>query len=121
MLLHAGGVYRSHSDDDRTTRESQVIACKSINYSSNQERLAECYYMLEEYIGRTQMMTGLPENHKLLPVSLSITSSNQERLADLETSLVLLHAGGVHRSHSDDDGTTRESQVIAGKSINYIQ
>ena len=36
----------------------------------NQERLAECYYMLEEYIGLTQMMTGLPENHKLLPVSL---------------------------------------------------
>ena len=38
--------------------------------SSNQERLAECYYMLEEYIGLTQMITGLPENHKLLPVSV---------------------------------------------------
>ncbi|KAI0210975.1 WD repeat-containing protein 35 [Lamellibrachia satsuma] len=33
----------------------------------NQERLAECYYMLEDYVGLTQMMMALPENHKLLP------------------------------------------------------
>ena len=35
----------------------------------NQERLAECFYMLEDYVGLRKMMTDLPENHKLLPVS----------------------------------------------------
>lgn len=34
----------------------------------NQERLAECYYMLEEYAGLKRMSDSLPENHKLLPV-----------------------------------------------------
>lgn len=36
---------------------------------SNQERLAECYYMLEDYDGLERLTTVLPENHKLLPVS----------------------------------------------------
>ncbi|KAK3766441.1 hypothetical protein RRG08_056115 [Elysia crispata] len=33
----------------------------------NQERLAECYYMLEDFIGLQKMVNSLPENHKLLP------------------------------------------------------
>ena len=36
----------------------------------NQERLAECYYMLEDYSGLEKMVNTLPENHKLLPVSV---------------------------------------------------
>ena len=36
----------------------------------NQERLAECYYMLEDYQGLEKMVNTLPENHKLLPVSV---------------------------------------------------
>ena len=39
----------------------------------NQERLAECYYMLEDYIGLEKMVENLPENHKLLPVSLAVS------------------------------------------------
>lgn len=34
----------------------------------NQERLAECYYILEDYAGLEKMVSSLPENHKLLPV-----------------------------------------------------
>ena len=34
----------------------------------NQERLAECYYMLEDYAGLEKMVNGLPENHALLKV-----------------------------------------------------
>lgn len=34
----------------------------------NQERLAECYYMLEDYDGLEKLANSLPENHKLLPV-----------------------------------------------------
>ena len=34
----------------------------------NQERLAECYYMLEDYDGLERLTPVLPENHKLLPV-----------------------------------------------------
>lgn len=37
----------------------------------NQERLAECYYLLEDYAGLEKMVSSLPENHKLLPVSIS--------------------------------------------------
>lgn len=33
----------------------------------NQERLAECYYTLEDYGGLEKMVQALPENHKLLP------------------------------------------------------
>ncbi|KAK3088211.1 hypothetical protein FSP39_016191 [Pinctada imbricata] len=33
----------------------------------NQERLAECYYVLEDYGGLEKMVQALPENHKLLP------------------------------------------------------
>ncbi|ESO83236.1 hypothetical protein LOTGIDRAFT_197584 [Lottia gigantea] len=33
----------------------------------NQERLAECYYMLEDYQGLEKMVDSLPENHRLLP------------------------------------------------------
>jgi hypothetical protein len=36
----------------------------------NQERLAECYYMLEDYEGLETLANSLPENHKLLPVSI---------------------------------------------------
>lgn len=35
----------------------------------NQERLAECYYMLEDYQGLENLANSLPENNKLLPVS----------------------------------------------------
>lgn len=33
----------------------------------NQERLAECYYMLEDYDGLERLSNQLPDNHKLLP------------------------------------------------------
>lgn len=36
----------------------------------NQERLAECYYMLEDYEGLENLANSLPENHKLLPVGI---------------------------------------------------
>ncbi|XP_062523267.1 WD repeat-containing protein 35-like, partial [Corticium candelabrum] len=32
----------------------------------NQERLAECYYMLEDYSGLEQLVRSLPDNHALL-------------------------------------------------------
>ena len=35
----------------------------------NQERLADCYYMLEDYDNLTKLSNSLPENHPLLPVS----------------------------------------------------
>lgn len=37
----------------------------------NQERLAECYYMLEDYEGLENLANSLPENHKLLPVGIT--------------------------------------------------
>lgn len=49
-----------------------IVACRhqAVTYylqGRNQERLAECYYMLENYAGLKKMMESLPENHKLLP------------------------------------------------------
>ncbi|CAG5134548.1 unnamed protein product, partial [Candidula unifasciata] len=41
----------------------------------NQERLAECYYMLEDYTGLQKMVSALPENHKLLPEIASMFSN----------------------------------------------
>eukprot|EP00057_Strongylocentrotus_purpuratus_P012812 XP_011667286.1 PREDICTED: WD repeat-containing protein 35 isoform X1 [Strongylocentrotus purpuratus] len=34
---------------------------------NNQERLAECYYMLEDFAGLNKLSDALPENHLLLP------------------------------------------------------
>lgn len=42
----------------------------------NQERLAECYYMLEDYGGLERLTNELPENHKLLPVSKILSIMN---------------------------------------------
>ena len=35
----------------------------------NQEKLVECYYMLEDYEGLEKIVNTLPENHRLLAVS----------------------------------------------------
>ena len=35
----------------------------------NQEKLVECYYMLEDYEGLENIVNTLPENHHLLAVS----------------------------------------------------
>ena len=34
----------------------------------NQQRIAKCYYMLEDFTGLKTLTNHLPENHKLLPV-----------------------------------------------------
>lgn len=36
----------------------------------NQQRIAKCYYMLEDYTGLKTLTNHLPENHKLLPVCI---------------------------------------------------
>lgn len=36
----------------------------------NQQRIATCYYMLEDYTGLKTLTNHLPENHKLLPVRI---------------------------------------------------
>ncbi|XP_022083410.1 WD repeat-containing protein 35-like [Acanthaster planci] len=34
---------------------------------NNQERLAECYYLLEDFVGLQKLADSFPENHRLLP------------------------------------------------------
>lgn len=49
-----------------------IIRSNAVQYyvqGRNQERLAECYYMLEDYQGLENLANSLPENNKLLPVS----------------------------------------------------
>ncbi|KAI4804690.1 hypothetical protein KUCAC02_026309 [Chaenocephalus aceratus] len=48
-------------------RQKWVNAVQYYLQGRNQERLAECYYMLEDYQGLEKLSTLLPENHKLLP------------------------------------------------------
>lgn len=48
---------------------SRVSAVQYYIKGRNQERLAECYYMLEDYDGLERLTAALPENHKLLPVN----------------------------------------------------
>ena len=36
----------------------------------NEDRIAECYYMLEDYKGLEKFSEQLPDNHKLLKVNL---------------------------------------------------
>lgn len=48
---------------------SRVSAVQYYIKGRNQERLAECYYMLEDYDGLERLTAALAENHKLLPVN----------------------------------------------------
>ncbi|XP_030575104.1 WD repeat-containing protein 35 isoform X3 [Archocentrus centrarchus] len=48
-------------------RQKWVSAVQYYVQGRNQERLAECYYMLEDYDGLERLTIALPENHKLLP------------------------------------------------------
>uniref|UniRef100_A0A8D0CZF9 WD repeat-containing protein 35 n=1 Tax=Sander lucioperca TaxID=283035 RepID=A0A8D0CZF9_SANLU len=48
-------------------RQKWVNAVQYYLQGRNQERLAECYYMLEDYYSLEKLTTVLPENHKLLP------------------------------------------------------
>ncbi|KAM6969516.1 WD repeat-containing protein 35 [Tautogolabrus adspersus] len=48
-------------------RQKWVNAEQYYNQGHNEERLAECFYMLEDYPGLEKLATVLPENHKLLP------------------------------------------------------
>ncbi|XP_026864061.2 WD repeat-containing protein 35 isoform X3 [Electrophorus electricus] len=48
-------------------RQKWLNAVQYYLQGRNQERLAECYYMLEDYEGLERLANSLPENHKLLP------------------------------------------------------
>ncbi|XP_076841795.1 WD repeat-containing protein 35 isoform X1 [Brachyhypopomus gauderio] len=48
-------------------RQKWLNAVQYYLQGRNQERLAECYYMLEDYEGLESLANSLPENHKLLP------------------------------------------------------
>jgi WD repeat-containing protein 35 len=50
-------------------RQKWQHAVSYYSQGRNQERLADCYYMLEDYDNLTKLSDGLPENHTLLPVS----------------------------------------------------
>ncbi|XP_039604109.1 WD repeat-containing protein 35 isoform X1 [Polypterus senegalus] len=48
-------------------RQKWMNAVQYYLQGQNQERLAECYYMLEDYDGLERLANSLTENHKLLP------------------------------------------------------
>ncbi|XP_058407729.1 WD repeat-containing protein 35 isoform X2 [Diceros bicornis minor] len=48
-------------------RQKWLNAVQYYVQGRNQEHLAECYYMLEDYEGLENLASSLPENHKLLP------------------------------------------------------
>ncbi|XP_012869217.1 PREDICTED: WD repeat-containing protein 35 [Dipodomys ordii] len=48
-------------------RQKWLNAVQYYVQGRNQERLAECYYMLEDLEGLENLANSLPENHKLLP------------------------------------------------------
>ncbi|KAM6355755.1 WD repeat-containing protein 35 isoform 3-T3 [Podargus strigoides] len=48
-------------------RQKWLNAVQYYVQGRNQERLAECYYMLEDYQGLENLVNSLPENNKLLP------------------------------------------------------
>ena len=50
----------------------------------NQERLAECYYMQEDYEGLRKMVNTLPENHPLLTVGMRIGSTERQTDRQME-------------------------------------
>ena len=53
------------------------------NQGRNQERLAECYYMLEDYDGLERLTSSLPENHKLLMVRRAVQLTLEVKTVDL--------------------------------------
>ena len=50
-------------------RQKWKHAVTYYSQGGNQEKLAHCYYMLEDYPGLDTLASNLPENHPLLSVS----------------------------------------------------
>ncbi len=51
-------------------RQKWKTAVTYYSQGANQERLAHCYYLLEDYTALETLASGLPDNHTLLPVSI---------------------------------------------------
>lgn len=72
LLKHGGGDDQQMEEayiaigDYFTDRQKWNEAVKYYVMGNSQERLATCYYMLEDYEALTKLADGLPENHKLL-------------------------------------------------------
>ena len=52
-------------------RQKWANAIQYYTEGRNDDRIVECYYMLEDYSGMSKFATQLPDNHKLLKVDIS--------------------------------------------------
>ncbi|KAM6367935.1 WD repeat-containing protein 35 isoform 8-T8 [Alca torda] len=59
-------------------RQKWLNAVQYYVQGRNQERLAECYYMLEDYQGLENLANSLPENNKLLPTASALAGLLEE-------------------------------------------
>lgn len=65
LLEHAWNAIGDYCAD----RQRWQQAVTYYQQGQNQEKLVECYYMLEDYEGLEKIVNTLPENHRLLAVS----------------------------------------------------
>uniref|UniRef100_A0A8I5QZ86 WD repeat-containing protein 35 n=1 Tax=Papio anubis TaxID=9555 RepID=A0A8I5QZ86_PAPAN len=64
-------------------RQKWLNAVQYYVQGRNQERLAECYYMLEDYEGLENLAVSLPENHKLLPWNKAVELAQNHSMKEI--------------------------------------
>ncbi|XP_032285942.1 WD repeat-containing protein 35 isoform X6 [Phoca vitulina] len=64
-------------------RQKWLNAVQYYVQGRNQERLAECYYMLEDYEGLENLANSLPENHKLLPWNKAVELAKNHSMKEI--------------------------------------
>ncbi|PNJ11544.1 WDR35 isoform 5 [Pongo abelii] len=64
-------------------RQKWLNAVQYYVQGRNQERLAECYYMLEDYEGLENLAISLPENHKLLPWNKAVELAKNHNMKEI--------------------------------------
>ncbi|XP_033095063.1 WD repeat-containing protein 35 isoform X6 [Trachypithecus francoisi] len=64
-------------------RQKWLNAVQYYVQGRNQERLAECYYMLEDYEGLENLAISLPENHKLLPWNKAVELAQNHNMKEI--------------------------------------
>ena len=58
-----------HKHYDNFFHDFRSNALSFYQQGGNQEKLAECYYMIEDYDAYAKLALNFPDDHHLLPVS----------------------------------------------------
>ncbi|KAG9494630.1 hypothetical protein GDO78_002132 [Eleutherodactylus coqui] len=96
-------------------RQKWVNAVQYYVQGRNQERLAECYYMLEDYDGLEILANSLPENNKLLPWNKAVELAKNHNMKEIGSLLA------KYASHLLEKNKTLDAIELYRKANHFLE